>query len=815
MTIFEKQRGLVLSTVASICLVTAGATQTVTQQNPVSGQAESQERSCVMVGTVVSGTSGNAVKRAQIHVDHGYLGQPLNVLSDDEGRFTLPAVAQGTHRVVIHKRGFVDSLVDLNSCEQEQETGDKSSSQTGAVSLRIMPLAVISGRVTDDAGVPVVEASVRAQQYRGGRWVGAATASTNDLGMYRLYGLQPGSYYVSAEPDLTSGNAEFVTGESPTDYGRTFYPQARDAASGMAVTLDAGYTATGIDIQLAKMTANNSARFLPVAESSASSNAEKGELANASVSLPSDGLGKQPTTAVANSNAGRGSVEGWVVNELTSEPIRHGKVTLRSTRSGVTAAYSALSDATGHFWMAGIDPGTYLALVDRAGFLHKPHRQGMPRRVPATITLKPKSDVQDLILLMTPSSVVTGRVLDQDGDPAAGFHVQAMRYSYVRGKRQLQLLALSDTNDLGEYRLYGLDRGQYYIAAMTTASVQKELQQSESAPDHYIATYFPNAVDIAGATPISVAEGSQVEGIDISAVVPPLVAIRGRASCSSGPMSRETVVTLASRASDSNGSTISTSGVNAEGNFQFRGVAPGLYTISATFSDQHAQYGTAQALEVRNSSIENLQLVLNKAMVVNGRIESDGDESLDLRNLRILLEPEADLIAGSLVVNVKSDAAFSVSGIFPLDYRLEIFGLPERYYVRKIQMGMEEIPGRKIDFSHFAGSLILQISSAGGSISGSVFDHEQQPVQAIEVALVPDPPRPDIPELYKTVRSDQSGQYTIQGIPPGNYQIFAIDGVESDAYLDPDFLHSIESDAQTVSVLENSRVNLTLRSLSY
>ena len=193
----------------------------------------------------------------------------------------------------------------------------------------------------------------------------------------------------------------------------------------------------------------------------------------------------------------------------------------------------------------------------------------------------------------------------------------------------------------------------------------------------------------------------------------------------------------------------------------------------------------------------------------------DRDESLDLRNLRILLEPEADLITGSLVANVKRDATFSVSGVFPLDYRLEIFGLPERFYVRKIQLGMEEIPGRKVDFSHFAGSLILQVSSAGGSISGSVFDHEQQPVQAIEVALVPDPPHPDIPDLYKTVRSDQSGQYTIQGIPPGNYKLFAIDGVESDAYLDPDFVRSIDSDAQNVSVLENSRVNLTLTSLSY
>jgi protocatechuate 3,4-dioxygenase beta subunit len=814
MTPLKKQILSILLALGSICIATGSETQITPQENPASAEAELHGRSCEIAGTVVSGTSGNPVKRAQISVDHGYGVQTFILLTDREGRFSLPAITQGKHQFLIRKRGYVDTLLDIAACEK-QETGRGESPNDNSFSLRIMPLAVISGRITDEAGVPVVEAVVRAQQFRGGRWFGDATATTNDLGMYRLYGLQPGAYYVSAAPELDSENGEFVTGDSVTDYVTTFYPQARDARSATVITVDAGYSAAGIDIQLSKTLGKNSPTLLPVAATSASTPGEKEEagLTDEPASFPSHRLAEEFTTATANSRAGQAAVGGLVVNEVSGEPVRHAKVTLRSSRGGVAVAYSARTDTTGHFWITGIDPGTYVTVVDRAGFSPSPQMGGMPRRVPAVVSLRPKSEMRDLNLLLSPSSVITGRVLDQEGDPAPNFQVQAMRYSYLRGKRRLQLLASSETNDLGEYRLYGLDPGEYYIVARTT-ELGQEIQSPGGVLHHYIATYFPSASELGGATPIAVGEGSQLAGVDISSVAPTLVDIRGRVSCSSGLLSPDTVVALASRSSDAEVSTTATSGVNAKGEFRFRAVASGQYTISATFTDQHTEYGAVQGIDVGNSSIENLQLVLNKAMAVNGTVESDADRPLDFKSLRILLEPESDLPTGSLVGDVKGDGTFLVSGALPLRYTLQIFGLPEGYYVRKIRMGMEEVAGRKIDFSRFAGSLYLEISSSGGIITGSVLDHEQQAVSGIEVALVPDPADPDAPDLYKLVRSDESGHYTIQGIAPGNYQLFAIDGIGGEAYQDPDFIQSIENNGQSVSFQENSRVTLTLRSLS-
>src|SRR5205807_5836198 len=126
------------------------------------------------------------------------------------------------------------------------------------------------------------------------------------------------------------------------------------------------------------------------------------------------------------------------------------------------------------------------------------------------------------------------------------------------------------------------------------------------------------------------------------------------------------------------------------------------------------------------------------------------------------------------------------------EYTLLIIGLPSAYYVKKVQVGMQEIAGRKLDFSHTSGALDVVISSSGGTISGAILDNEQQPAPGVSVALVPDPPRPDTPDLYKVLQTNAQGQFSILGVAPGHYQLFAIQGAESNAYLASDWVNSLQ-----------------------
>jgi hypothetical protein len=442
-------------------------------------------------------------------------------------------------------------------------------------------------------------------------------------------------------------------------------------------------------------------------------------------------------------------------------------------------------------------------MVDRAGFLQTPHLG--PGQLAVVLNLNPKHELRNVVLQLTPGSVVTGRVLDPEGDPAPDVPVQALQFHDVLGKRQLQMVAMSKTNDLGEYRLYGLSRGKYFIGA--TLSVAEG-----NAAERYGVTYSPNAVDLSAAAPIAVKEASQTGGVDIASVMPTLVDVSGRVSCSSGRLRPDTVVALTHHASDAAVATTPTAGVDAEGHFRFRGVAPGVYTIFASFTDGPAQYAGTQAIEVRNTEISNVDMQLNRAVAFSGKILNEGStQNINLNSLRVLLEPKSDVLAGSLVGDVNADGGFLLPGVLPSQYALKIVGLPDQYYLKRIQIGSEEIAGREIDFRYATGSLDLLISSSGGSIHGDIVDGEQQPAVGVNVALIPDPPRPDTPDLYKFLRSNANGEFTILGVAPGHYQLFAIEGPDEDAYLGSDLPASFQKYVHEVAIEENSSVTLRLR----
>ena len=196
---------------------------------------------------------------------------------------------------------------------------------------------------------------------------------------------------------------------------------------------------------------------------------------------------------------------------------------------------------------------------------------------------------------------------------------------------------------------------------------------------------------------------------------------------------------------------------------------------------------------------------------MSGRIDIEGvRQNLQFTSLRVLLEPESDFLAGSLIGEVKPDGSFLLDGVLPSEYTVSIVGLPSEYYLKKVQVGMQDVAGRKVDFKQNTGSLDIRISSLGGTISGTIFDGQQQPAIGVNVALVPDPPRPDAPDLYKDLPTNAQGQFTILGVAPGHYQVFAIQGAEASRYLDSDWVTSLRDYAQEVSIEENATVTLTI-----
>ena len=222
------------------------------------------------------------------------------------------------------------------------------------------------------------------------------------------------------------------------------------------------------------------------------------------------------------------SVSGQVTNASTGEPVRRALVALRRIDASpgvmnIQVSQSGSTDAAGRFVITGVAPGKYRLSAEHNGFIITQYGARGPNKPGTLLTLEPGQKSSDLALRMTPHGVIVGRVLDEEGEPLSFVDVQLSRLQYIQGRKQMARAGGANTNDLGEYRIFGLAPGRYFLSATS--------RQNFTAPqldDDYVTTYFPRTTDAAAAGPIDVSPGSQLRNIDITLARMHTVTVRGR-----------------------------------------------------------------------------------------------------------------------------------------------------------------------------------------------------------------------------------------------------------------------------------------------
>ena len=227
-------------------LVSAGPPTEVSAQRSTSSDNQSdsaRQRSKSITGRLVD-ESGQPIPNGAVYVRKAGppSGPNRSLGTDDDGRFHADDLAPGAYFVSAYAPGYVPAT----------ETVEREYYRAGdVVTLRVMKGGVITGTVTNSSGEPVVGVRVNAIRVRDGesRAIRGASQSGNsrqadDRGVYRIYGLTPGTYLIMA-----SGSSQMGFGASAYDSDvPTYYPSTtRDAAA--EVVVRAGQEATGIDIR--------------------------------------------------------------------------------------------------------------------------------------------------------------------------------------------------------------------------------------------------------------------------------------------------------------------------------------------------------------------------------------------------------------------------------------------------------------------------------------------------------------------------------------------------------------------------------------
>jgi protocatechuate 3,4-dioxygenase beta subunit len=522
-------------------------------------------------------------------------------------------------------------------------------------------------------------------------------------------------------------------------------------------------------------------------------------------------------TASRNASATGPKVEdcalsGMVVKLAGSEPLITATVQLQSVQD-LARTVSVVTDVAGRFEMKGIEPGRYRLKVSRTGFVTQEYGQKTPNDPGSEIRLSPGQTLRDLLFRLIPWGIIAGRVLDEEGEPLPWAQVSALREVYSGGKRKLSPEALVPTNDLGEYRLFGLKPGRYFISAkfkpglhiVGRGEVREDREDDvDDSQAEFMPIYYPSSPDPAKASTIALRAGEEIPAIEILFRPVTTYRVRGRVynMVAGRRSSTRVIVQLEQRNSDVawGSPDHQTTVENTEGSFEIANVLPGSYTLSAISFEDGRPYQSRQAIEVGNANLEGANLTITPGIAVPGRIVWDGKPSLDRDELLVNLTPVDSKISFNGPARV-TGSSFVFKEVFDGAYRLGLIGQSKDCYLKSVRYASSEaLAGGFTVLRGAPASLEVTISSRGVRVQGSVTDKDNLPVTGVWVVLVPDETRRDQSRLYQKVATDQYGHYLLRGIAPGSYKVFCWDEVENGAWEDPDFLKTFEDRGQKISV---------------
>jgi Carboxypeptidase regulatory-like domain len=517
------------------------------------------------------------------------------------------------------------------------------------------------------------------------------------------------------------------------------------------------------------------------------------------------------------------TVEGIVTSIPTGAPLKGARIVLYSTEKR-ERLYHAETDATGQFSISAVEPGKYAILVEKKAY-EKPERDCNSNAVQIgdDVTLVSGQKLSALKFQLLAPAVIAGAVYDSGGDPVAGAYVEALGIQSSEGEERIAPLARAETDDRGQFRIFNLKHGQYFLRISDPFYFMQQLEDDEDEAETktekqlkgFLPIYFPDTTELSQATFFDVKPGDVLAGIDFTIHAAQVLRIGGRVvnGLTGEPIDDVPVgASLLSPGPSEGSGTPVTSG---DSNFRIDDLAPGRYLLigGAQVMPDRQYWAGWQEIELTNSSVDDVLLKIFPGHDLPGRVQLVGQTKINFQALQVVLERHVDTHRVPIFTNVKADGTFLLLNVMQDTYDIQINGLPEDYYMKSAHWGSVEAldDGLRIGGEPPTAPLILEVSPAAAQAEGVVQAPNGKPACNATVVLIPDTPRRSIHRYYQSTDVDRSGHYTLKGIPPGSYKLFGFDHADEVGYLDPASLQPYENSGQPVHFDEGDRRTVQLK----
>lgn len=527
------------------------------------------------------------------------------------------------------------------------------------------------------------------------------------------------------------------------------------------------------------------------------------------------GRGQRPMRAQpTRDDAPRGTaiMRGQIVAADNGAPIRRAQVRIISPE--VREGRVATTDGQGRFEIKELPGGRYTVSASKGGFVTLQYGQRRPSESGTPIELGDGQTLEKIVITLPRGSVLGGRVTDEFGEPVANASVAAWRYGYQGGARRMMPAgqnARDTTDDLGQFRLFGLPPGDYYISAtLRTGEVTDPMRELSG----YGATYYPGTANLAEATRVTLSVSQENTGVNFGLIASKLVRVSGQVIMSDGvPAQAGNVLLIPLGTSGGRGVAMQQGGsggrVDERGTFRLSNVTPGRYQVQARAGGREAELARME-LMVGAEDVDGITLVTATGAIVSGTVVSDTGEPFDFRaqQLQIMARPGSpDLqgITGLAGSRVGDDWTFSLRNI--TDAVLIRTQTPQGWTLKSVYANGQEITDTPMEFApgQSVGGLQIVLTKKITALSGSVTDAKGNPVLDATVVVFPADEKlwTFQSRFIKAARPDQEGKYRLTALPgAADYLVVALQGLEDGQAGDPEFLATVKELATKLELAE-------------
>jgi Carboxypeptidase regulatory-like domain len=460
--------------------------------------------------------------------------------------------------------------------------------------------------------------------------------------------------------------------------------------------------------------------------------------------------------------AQQASFTGVVVNATTKEPLAevHVTVLLITKFPDPNQPYGATSGPDGRFSIPNLPPGTYQLLPRHNDFLYLEAENRDAST--AVFTLKPGETVTNRVVKMTPQAIISGRVVDEYGDPVEHASVRASAVGVDSSTSAVLQGMTARTDERGLFRIAGA-QGKFRIAATTLGRMgAHEVRTDGSELPVYAETWFPASESQDRAAAVETVAGRETAGIDIRLVRKRSLTISGMVTETPEGSARAEVFVHTKFF----GLPLTTP--DADGRFRLSGLPAGLYNVWAHYQSNGLELNSAPIdvpLETANET--GLNLKLSPGEELSGTLEFEGQPVNQNAHVRLEALSAFNWVAKG--GEVDREGKFNFASVFPAKYRVRVEPLPENAFIKSVSADGAAAAGGVVDLSSgVRGSKIkITVGLNGASVEGTVSSESAKPDCCSMVVLADSVA--NVNDHMKPVRGGAKFRFT--GLHPGRYRL--------------------------------------------